>query len=320
VNSHPFRFIASMPILERDPDAWRDAVRRIEGVGYTTVAVSDHVTRGWAMEPLVALQAAADATTTLRILSLVLANDYRHPALVHRAIATIDVLSGGRAELGLGAGWLPDDYAALGLPLDPPGTRIRRLDEAVRLIKQLFDATSPVTAAGAHYRVESLEGVPRPTQRPRPPILVGGGGRAVLSLAGREADIAGVNAALVRGSGRREGVAGLRASATLEKVGWVREAAREARRDAREPELQVSVLHAHITESAAATREVVERIAKDVGLAPEEVDASPAVLVGDVGRCCELLLERRERYGFSYIKLGPDPMAVAPIVARLAGT
>lgn len=309
-----------MPTLDRSPREWRNAVRRIEADGYSTVAISDHVSRGWAMEPLVALLAAADATTTLRVMSMVLANDYRHPVLVHRAIATIDVLSGGRVELGLGAGWLADDYAALGIPLDPPATRIKRLDEAVRLIKQLFEATSPISAAGTHYRAAGLEGLPRPVQRPRPPILIGGGGRAVLSLAGREADIAGVNAALVHGSGRREGVAGLTAAATAEKVGWVREAAREARRGAGEPELQVSVLHAHVTDSPSASRAALDRLAEDVGLAAEAVDASPSVLIGSVERCCELLRERRERFGFSYIKLGPDPVAAAPIVARLAGT
>ena len=318
--TRPFRFIAPMPTLDRSPGEWRDAVRRIEADGYSTVAISDHVTRGWAMEPLVAMLAAADATTTLRVMSMVLANDYRHPALVHRAIATIDVLSGGRVELGLGAGWLPDDYAALGIPLDPPATRIRRLDEAVRLIKRLFEATGPVSVDGTHYRGTGLEGLPGPVQRPRPPILVGGGGRAVLSLAGREADIAGVNAALVRGSGRREGVVGLTATATAEKVAWVRDAAREANRGAEEPELQVSVLHTHIADSPSEARAALDRLRQDVELPSEVVDASPSVLIGSVDHCCELLLERRERYGFSYIKLGPDPATCAPIVARLAGS
>jgi probable F420-dependent oxidoreductase len=309
-----------MPTLDRSPGEWRDAVKRLEADGYSAVAISDHVSRGWAMEPLVAMQAAADATTTLRVLSLVLANDYRHPALVHRAIATIDVLSGGRVELGLGAGWLADEYAALGLPLDPPATRVERLDEAVRLIKQLFDAERPVSATGTHYRAAGLEGLPRPVQRPRPPILVGGGGRSVLSLAGREADIAGVNASLVHASGRKAGVAGLIADAAAEKVGWVRAAAREAKRGPDDPELQVSVLHTHVTDSPSAGRAALARLPQDVGLSEEAVDASPALLVGSVDRCSELLLERRERFGFSYLKLGPDAAAAAPVVTRLAGT
>jgi alkanesulfonate monooxygenase SsuD/methylene tetrahydromethanopterin reductase-like flavin-dependent oxidoreductase (luciferase family) len=132
-----------MPTLDRRPEDWREAVRRLEGAGYATVAVSDHVTRGWAMDPLVALMAAADATERLRVLSLVLSNDYRHPALVHKAIATIDVLSGGRVELGLGAGWLADDYDALGLPIESVQVRVDRLAESVRLLKQLFATNAP---------------------------------------------------------------------------------------------------------------------------------------------------------------------------------
>lgn len=316
----PFRFIAPMPTLQQEPARWRDAVHSLEADGFATVAISDHVSRGWAMDPLVALTAAADATTSLRVLSLVLANDYRHPALVHRAIATIDVVSGGRVELGLGAGWLSDDYDAMGLALDPPATRIDRLAEALRLIKELFAATEPVSFAGTYYRTASLEALPRPVQQPRPPILVGGGGRRVLALAGREADIAGVNASLVAGSGRREGVSGLTAAAAAEKVAWVREAAAAAGREADVPELQVSVLHASVTDSPAEAEATLDRIAEDVGLDRTAVEASPAVLVGSIERCCELLQERRERFGFSYVKLGPDPAVAAPIAARLAGT
>jgi probable F420-dependent oxidoreductase len=315
----PFRFIAPMPSLDESPVRWRDAIRRLEAEGYATVAISDHVSHGWAMDPLVAMTAAADATTTLRVLSLVLANDYRHPALVQRAIATLDVLSGGRVELGLGAGWLADDYAALGLQLDPPATRIERLAEAVHLIKRLFDAPEPIDVDGPFYRGTALEGLPRPVQSPRPPILIGGGGKAILTLAGQEADIAGVNAALVAGSGRREGVSGLTADQAAEKVGWIRAAAQAAGRDD-PPELQVSVVRAHVADSASATQAALDRIADDTGLTPEAVEASPAVLVGSVDRCCEVLLERRDTFGFSYVKLGPDPLAAAPIVARLAGS
>ncbi len=316
----PFRFIAPMPTLEQSPARWRDAIRRLESDGYATVAISDHVSRGWAMDPLVAMTAAADATTTLRVMSMVLANDFRHPALVQRAIATLDILSRGRVELGIGSGWLPEDYSALGLRLDRPSIRIERLAEAVRLIKRLFETAEPLSHDGDHYRARGLEGLPRPVQLPRPPILVGGGGRAVLSLAGREADIAGVNSSLVRGSGRREGVAGLTADAASEKVVWVRDAAAAGRRHHGEPELQVSVLHAHLADSAAQAAATLDGLAADLGLDREAVDASPAVLVGSVDRCCDLLRERRERFGFSYVKLGPDPAAAAPIVARLAGT
>ena len=320
----PFRFIAPMPGLRPDLAAWRSDVAALEDLGYSTVAISDHVSRGWSMEPFAALMAAADATTSLRVLSMVLANDYRHPALVHRAFATIDVLSGGRVELGIGAGWLADDYRALGLKLDAPGTRIERLEEAVGLLKRLFAATSPVSFAGRHYTVTEMEPLPKPVQQPRPPILLGGGGRAILGLAGREADIVGINARLGgagsgNAGGRAAGIAGLTARAAEEKVGWVRAAARAAGR-ADEPILQVSVLEAHVTDSPSAARSIIARLADDTGLDGSDVEGSPAVLVGSAEHCADVLIERRSRFGFSYVKLGPDAAAAAAIVARLAGT
>jgi probable F420-dependent oxidoreductase len=271
------------------------------------------------MDPLVAMMAAADATSRLRILSLVLANDYRHPALVHKAISTIDVLSGGRVELGLGAGWLASDYDALGLPFDRPATRVERLGESVRLIKRLFAAEAPVSVEGTHYRIREYESIPRPVQRPRPPLLVGGGSRGVLSLAGREADIVGVNASLRPGAGRASGIAGMTARDVEQKVAWVRAAAREAGRAPAEVELQVSILEVHVTTSRAETDRVLDSLGDGLGLPRQVLDTSPAILVGDVERCCELLEQLRERFGFSYVKLGSDPAAVAPLVARLAG-
>lgn len=318
--SHPFRFIAPMPALDRSPASWRDAVRRLEGSGFATVAISDHLTRGWTMDPLVTMMAAADATERMRVLALVLSNDYRHPALVHKAIATIDVLSGGRVELGIGAGWLADDYAALGLPLEPAPTRVARLEESVRLLKRLFEADAPFSFDGRHYRGRGLEGLPRPAQQPRPPLLIGGGGKRVLSLAAREADIVGVNASLGRDAGRTTGISGLTAPAAEEKAGWVAEAATAAGRRAGDLELQVSVLELHLTGSATESRRVLDTLSDASGLERESLEASPAVLVGSLDRCAELLEERRERFGFSYIKLGADAVAAAPLVHRLAGT
>ena len=136
--SHPFRFSAAMPRLTGPVSAWRAELRRIEDLGYWAVAISDHFTRGWVMEPLVAMTAAADATTTLRMLSLVLGNDYRHPVLLHKSLATLDVLSGGRLEIGIGAGWMESDYAAANITLDPPGVRVDRLAETVDVLRGLF--------------------------------------------------------------------------------------------------------------------------------------------------------------------------------------
>ena len=314
----PFRFIAPMPSLDQTPVGWRDAVRRLEDVGFSTVAISDHLTRGWAMDPLVTMMAAADASEQMRVLSLVLSNDFRHPALVFKAIATIDVLSGGRAELGLGAGWLAGDYAAIGLPFDATGERIERLDESVRLVKRMFTSEADVVFQGDHYRLHGFESLPRPLQQPHPPVLIGGGGRSILSLAGREADVVGINASLQPGAARSAGVSGLTAAAVEEKLGWVWAAAAGNGRSPAEIEFQVSVLETHVTRSAAESDRVLDTVSDGLGLPRSAVEGSPAVLVGTLARCVEILDERREHFGFSYIKL-PSVPGVDMLVARLAG-
>ncbi|HEY6056591.1 MAG TPA: TIGR03621 family F420-dependent LLM class oxidoreductase [Candidatus Limnocylindrales bacterium] len=314
----PFRFIAPMPALRDSPGRWRDAVRRIEALGFSTVAISDHLTRGWSMDPLVAMTAAAEATDRLRVLSLVLSNDYRHPAILHRAAAMIDVLSAGRLELGLGAGWMPADYEAVGLPFGSPALRLERLEEAVRIIKALFGG-EPVTVDGKHYRLAGLEGLPGPVQRPHPPILIGGGGKRVLSLAAREADIVGIHARLAGRELDAEAVADLAPERIAEKVRWIAEAARAAGRDADAIELQFSVYLCRIAGSSRSATASVSSFAGLLGSDPDLVARSPAVLVGSVDRCVELLEERRERFSLSYLNLGGDIEAVAPIVARLSG-
>src|SRR5712691_12568439 len=138
--TRPFRFIVSMPRLAEGVAVWQSALHRVEDRGYSTIAISDHFTQGWAMEPLVTLAAAAAETERVRLLTLVLGNDYRHPVLVHKAAATIDVLSGGRLELGLGAGWMRSEYEAAGLVYEPPRTRRERLEEAIEVIRGLFGA------------------------------------------------------------------------------------------------------------------------------------------------------------------------------------
>src|SRR3954447_16197658 len=148
----PFRFSAAMPRLTGPVPAWRAALRRIEDLGYSAVAISDHFTRGWVMEPVVAMTAAAEATRNLRMLSLVLGNDYRRPAILHKSLATLDVLSGGRVEIGLGAGWMPDDYAAANIPFDPPGVRVDRLAEAVQVITQPL-SREPLVFCGKQYQI-----------------------------------------------------------------------------------------------------------------------------------------------------------------------
>lgn len=314
---HAFRFSTSMPRLGRSPSTWRDQLRRIEDLGFWSVAVSDHFTNGWAMEPLTAMTAAAESTSRLRMLSLVLGNDYRHPVLTHKALATLDVLSGGRVEVGLGAGWMTSDYDAAGLPLDPPSERIARLAEAVEVISGLF-GERPLTYAGKHYRIAGLDGLPKPVQTPRPPLLIGGGSRRVLTLAGATADIVGINASMRRGAATGLSLLDLTADRVKTKIAIAREAAEEAGRDPDALSYQLSILSADITDVPDA-RPWVSSLASDV-TDPAVLGASPAVLRGTVASCVETLQRHREEFGFDYIHFGGDPLVAAPVVARLAGT
>ena len=316
--ARPFRFIAPMPSFDLPPARWRDEVRRIEDLGFSTVSVSEHIVGGWAMDPLTVMMAAADATDRLRVLSLVLMNDLRHPALVHRAAATIDRLSGGRLELGLGAGWAARDYAALGLPFDPPGVRVDRLAESIEIIGRLFE-DEPVTVAGRHFSVDALPGSPKAVQRPRPPILVGGGGRRVLELAARSADIVGVHAAMAGGELTSDVAADFSAERMAAKVGWVRAALAAAGRPADAVELQFSVYLCEVGKPRRAQERTRSTFAERLAMDPRLVADSPSVLQGSVDACADLLVERRARFGFSYLRLSDDIDAVAPLVKRLAG-
>ena len=191
----PFRFT----VTERRASSakeWREKARLVESLGYSTLSMPDHF--GDQLAPIAALMSAADATTKLRICSLVFDNDYRHPVVLAKEAATLDLLSDGRLDFGLGAGWMTTDYEQSGIPLDPPGVRIDRMAEALTIIKSFF-AGEAVNFTGKHYRVASLEASPSVVQKPHPPIVLGGGGRRMLQLAAREADIVSVNYNLSEG-------------------------------------------------------------------------------------------------------------------------
>lgn len=307
----PFRFgvQASAP----PPGAtWPELARRVEDLGYDVLTVADHLDEQYAVVP--AMQAAADATTSLRIGALVLCNDYRHPVVAAKELATIDVLSGGRLEAGLGAGWMTSDYAQAGIPLDPAGRRIDRMVEALDVLDALW-SDGPATFHGDHYRITGLDGRPKPLQRPRPPLLVGGGGRRVLSVAARRADIVGINVNLAKGVIDADAGPDGTAARTDEKVAWVREAAGARFEDL---ELQVRVHLVVVTDDRSG---VAEAFAPAFGLTPGEAVATPHALVGSVEELCDDLLARRERWGISYVGIGVDALdAMAPVVARLRGT
>src|SRR5207302_2769105 len=168
-------------------DEWIARARRLESMGYATLAMPDHMVGGaWSNMP--ALGAAAAATSTLRLGNLVLDNDFRNPVVLAREYATLDVISGGRVEVGLGAGWFDRDYQSIGAPFDRGRVRVERLGEAVALMKRLF-IEDEVTFAGRYYRTERSQCRPKPVQRPHPPFLMAAGGQRILEVAGREADI-----------------------------------------------------------------------------------------------------------------------------------
>ncbi|WP_101836329.1 LLM class F420-dependent oxidoreductase [Frankia canadensis] len=309
----PFRFNIQCSSPERvDPASWAALARQVEDLGYATLTVSDHLDEQVA--PIAALMAAADATTTLRIGAMVFSNDYRHPVVLAKEAATLDALSGGRFELGLGAGWMTSDYQRAGLPLDPPGVRIARLAESLAVIKGMF-APEPLYYDGRYYQVDGLNGTPKPTQRPHPPIVIGGGGRRLLTLAAREADIIGLNMNMAGGVIDASLGPNATAAATEEKIGWIREAA-GARWD--ELSLQVRIHLAIVTEDR---HQIAEQLAAGFGLTTEQALVTPHALVGSVDQICDDLVERRERFGLSTLGVALDALTdLAPVVARLAGT
>ena len=308
----PFRFAVMVPDAPSGA-AFRDLARKAEALGYSTLFVPDHFV-DHELAPIPALAAAATVTSELRIGPLVLGNDYKHPVVLAREIATLDLLSEGRVELGIGAGWMTADYERSGIAFDPPGVRVERLAESIAVLRGLF-ADEPLTFEGAHYRIDALDGRPKPVQRPHPPLLVGGGAPRILALAARQAQIVGINANLRSGDGTSSDAArSLAPAATDEKVRWVREAAGD-RFDALE--LQTLVGFVHVTDDAGA---IGEGIAGAFGVAPSDALHAPVVLVGTEDEMVDELEWRRNRWQISYHVVGADVIdAFAPVVARLAG-
>jgi probable F420-dependent oxidoreductase len=314
-----FRFAITAPSLRLPMAEWLTDVRRLEEVGFDEVVVADHFTDGYDTEPMVALTAASTATNRLRLRPAVLGVDYRHPVLVHRMAAALDVVSQGRLTLGIGSGWMVSDYAAAGITLDPPGVRVDRLDEAITIVKGLF-GPDPLSFSGEHYEIRELDGLPKPVQRPHPPFFVGGGSRRVLRLAGREAAIVGVNASLRAGVLGRHAIVDLAPDRVREKIAWVHAGARESGRDPGDITLSVNCWLVRVTPDAHAARDFLDRIAGQFDLTAADLDASPAVLVGTVDRVCEKLEASRRDYGFTHVQLdaGFHPKLLDPILPVVA--
>jgi len=304
----PFRF--GVTTVTTSLWEWQEIARKAEAVGFNTLIAQDHFGKQFA--PLPALVAAGAVTVRLRLATLVLDNDFRHPAALAKEAATVDVMTSGRLELGLGAGWLQSDYVKAGLPFAPPAERIERLAETVQICKAFFTAEpdGTVTYAGKHYRLEELDASPRPTQKPRPPIMIGGRQRRMLSLAAREADIVGISLL------DRPVPGGPQPPTFAQKVDWVREAAGD-----RFDQLELHVNAPNIDVSDTDSDEYIERIAERTGQSPAQVRASPGTLVGSVESITEQLHAARERYGVSYYVVHARFMdAFAPVIARVMGS
>jgi len=293
---------------------FREKARKAEAFGYSTLFVPDHFI-DHPLAPMPAMATAAAVTDTLRIGSLVLGNDYKHPVVLAREAATLDLLSDGRLELGLGAGWMTADYDKAGLELDRPGVRIDRLGEAVTILKGLM-GDDPFTFHGKHYNVTELDGEPKPVQQPHPPFIIGGGGPKILALAAREAAIVGINANLRGGVAISDDTAqSMTGSATDEKLARLRAAAGDRFDDL---EIQSFVGFTNFTDDRQA---LAEMMAGAFGVAPEEALETPVVLAGTLEQMIDDLRDRRERWEMSYVVVGVDVMEqFAPAVARLAGT
>ena len=312
--SHPFRFAAQ---LSRSPDGtgagWAAQARKAEDMGFSALHMPDHF--GDQLAPIAGITAAAAATEHLRVGAMVFDNDYRHPLVLAKEFASLDVLSGGRLEMSLGAGWMLTDYEQSGLPYDPPAIRVDRFEEAVAIVKGMLSAEGPFSFAGKHYTITDYDPLPRPVQRPRPPLIIGGGGRRVLSIAGREADIVSINVDLRGGKGDADVAPNAAPEQTRRKIAWVKEAAGSR---FEELELHTLVGFVLVTDDRQG---VIDAMAPSFGIDPTDAVHIPLALIGSLEQMEEELQWRRAEYGISYYSIESDSWeTLAPMVAKLAGT
>ncbi len=293
--------------------------RRVEGIGFSTLLLRDHVIAhpfGHQLGPLVAMATAALSTTRLRIGTLVISNDFRPPVQLAKEIATLDLVSDGRIELGLGAGFLKAEYAPLGIPFDPPGVRVARLEEAVRLLKKLF-AGGDVTHHGRFFDLGGFDGFPASVQRPHPPILIAGSGDRMLGIAAREADIVGIQTVVTTSGDLEIDPANWLATTIQRKVDLIRDAAGD-RFDDVELNTTVSI---HITgDRAAGARRVIGEHGWQ-GVSVADVLEMPALLIGTPADIVDQVRQRRDRFGLSYFVVSEKNVElVAPVILELSGT
>lgn len=311
----PFTFHAAVQGIYDGPTL-TGLARRAESMGYTSVVVPDHLIPQ--LSPVPAMTAIAAATTTLRVGTFVFNNDLRHPAVLAQDLASIDILSGGRLDIAIGAGWRREEYDAIGLGFDPVGVRVARLTESVSVLKGCF-ADGPFSFAGEHYRIADYDGEPKPVRRPHPPLMIGGGGRRTLSLAAREADVVGL--APRTAGAQRVDPRSITWAATAEKIDWVSEAAGE-RFDALTFNVYPSAWPVTVTDDPrGAARDAIHDLQARTGIAisEDEVLESPHLFIGSIEGIAAKFQALREGLGVSSIMVG-DIDELAPVVERLAGT
>lgn len=313
----PFRFLADA-VEPVDGPALAATARRAEAMGIDVLVIPDHLIGQFAPVPFMATVAAA--TERLRIGTFVINNDLRHPAVLAQDLASLDVLSGGRLEIGIGAGWNVPEYDAIGLPFEPVGRRTARLAEAIAVLKGAM-GPGPFSYKGAFYTIEAYDGLPKPVQQPHPPIFIGGGGRRTLSLAGREADIVGLAPRILPGDTPRSDPRSLTVAAAEEKVAWVREAAGD-RFDRLELNIYPSTSEIMVTDHALAeARTLADRLRSRTGIeiTERELLESPHIYIGTIDALVEKFRGLRERLGVSSIMVGGLD-ELPQVVERLKGT
>lgn len=313
---HPFRF--GVQISKLPAESWQADARRIEAMGYDTLFLPDHFGTQW--DPTTALAGIAAVTDRLKVGSLVYDVDYRHPVVFAKAAATLHLMSGGRHEFGLGAGWMETDYVEAGMTYDRPGVRISRLEEALEIITSMW-ANERTTFEGKHYSTKEIAQAAELGDAGRPPILIGGGGPRLLRLAGRFADIVGINPKMIEGRVTAETPADSTPERVREKVGWVREGAVAAGRDPDAIEYNSLTFVTAISDDVSGLR---EGLAKSAGMTVEQVADCPLFLTGSAQEIRERLEHRREETGISYIVIQGGDEAVLEhfakeIVGPLAG-
>ena len=295
---------------------WIAHVKQVESLGFSTFLIRDHFVPDFFGEqyaPLSALMMAASVTSTLRVGTMVIGNDYRHPAILAKEIATIDALSGGRFEFGIGAGWLKSEYDKAGMTYDKNGLRVSRLEEAITVYKGLF-SDAPFYHQGEFYCIDGLHITPQSAQRPHPPILIGAGKEKMLKLAGREADILGLLTTSVSTGTVDLDPSERFADAVRQKLAWVKEGA-----GARYEQIELSLIPTILLTDNRQTiaQNLIERNQWQ-GVSVEQVLEMPAVFIGTYDQITNSMIERRQAFGFSYYVFSDDVMeTVAPIVGRL---